>query len=625
MEYTVNFKSHGKTVKVESGSTILDAAALAGIPLESNCGAAGTCGKCRVRIEEGFNPQAERVGEKFFTAEEMDNGWVLACRYEVDRDIVVDVPVQNDAFSRKTKLNSLLDNIVLNSPVQKKYIEMDKPSIKDQCPDYERIIRAAGLDIAKQKPNPHLLAIIPKLVRDSNFAVTAVIHGDQLMWLEAGDTSQQRYGMVFDIGTTTVVALLINLNDGNIEGAAAETNPQNVFGADVISRINYVISEPDKGLAQLHSKVVECMGNLALRAIAEAGVDKTMVYECTVVGNTTMSQLFAGVDPSYLAPAPFIPGYVHSVELLAKELGFDLNPEAKVHLLPNIAGYVGSDTVGVILGTHIHERPGITVAIDVGTNGEIVAAGKGRILACSTAAGPAFEGAQIKHGMRAAEGAIEAVYIDNEAGTCKIEVIGDKKPRGICGSGILDAVAQLYQSGIIDYKGAFNVGADKEEAESKIHPELRKRIVKQDDGYEFILSTKEESAKGRAVVLCQKDIRELQLGKGAIYAGIKVLLGELGVTLADVDSVMIAGAFGSYIRESSGLIIGLFPSLPNGKIEFIGNAASEGARLALVSQEERELCQELARRSEYIELSSRMDFQNEYVMALYFPNDEFSL
>lgn len=625
MKYTVNFKSHGKTAEVEAGKTIIDAAASVGIAVEGNCGSAGKCGKCKVHVVQGFNPEAERVGEKFFTAEEMDNGWVLACRYTVDRDMTVEVPIQKDAFSRKTKLNSLLDNIVINSPVKKVYIEMPKPSIKDQCPDFERIIRALDLDIAKQKPNPRLLSIIPKILRDSKFAVTAVVHGEELMWVEPGDTTGQRYGMVFDIGTTTIVALLINLEDGNIYGAAAGTNPQNVFGADVISRINYVMSEPEKGLAQLHDKVVECLSDLSLRAVAEAGIDKTMVYECTVVGNTTMSQLFAGVDPTYLAPAPFIPGYVHSVEIEGRDLGFDLNPEAKVHLLPNIAGYVGSDTVGVILGTHIHERPGVTVAIDVGTNGEIVVAGKGRILACSTAAGPAFEGAQIKHGMRAAEGAIEAVYLDNAAGTCKIEVIGDKKAKGICGSGILDAVAQLYQAGIIDFKGAFNVGEGKEDLAAKIHPELLKRIVKQDDGYEFILSTAEESAKGRAVVLCQKDIRELQLGKGAIYAGIKVLLGEMGVTLDDVSSVMIAGAFGSYIRESSGLIIGLFPELPNGKIEFIGNAASEGARLALVSQEERQLCEELARKTEYIELSSRMDFQDEYVMALYFPNDMFSM
>lgn len=625
MQYTVNFKSHGKTVEVEAGKTILDAAALAGIAVEGNCGSAGKCGKCKVHVVEGFNPEAERVGEKFFTEGEMKDGWVLACRYEVDRDMTVEVPIQKDAFSRKTKLNSLLDNIVIDSPVKKVYVEMEKPALSDQCPDFERIIRALDLDPAKQRPNPRLLSIIPKLIRDSKYKITAVIHGEELMWVEAGDTSSQRYGMVFDIGTTTVVALLINLEDGNIVGAAADTNPQNVFGADVISRINYVISEPETGLAQLHDKVVQCLGDLALRAVAEAGVDKTMVYECTVVGNTTMSQLFAGVDPSYLAPAPFIPGYVHSVEMEARDLGFDLNPESKVHLLPNIAGYVGSDTVGVILGTHIHERPSVTVAIDVGTNGEIVAAGNGRILACSTAAGPAFEGAQIKHGMRAADGAIESVFIDNEAGTCKIEVIGDKKPKGICGSGILDAVAQLFDSGIIDFKGAFNIGEGKEDAESKIHPELRKRITKQEDGYEFVLSTAEESAKGRPVVICQKDIRELQLGKGAIYAGIKVLLGELGATLEDVKSVMIAGAFGSYIRETSGLIIGLFPELPNGKIEFIGNAASEGARLALVSSEERRLCDELARKTEYIELSSRMDFQDEYVMALYFPNDIFTM
>lgn len=615
MEYTVNFKSHGKSVAVEEGKTILDAAALASIAVESNCGAAGTCGKCKVHVVEGFDPKAERIGTKFFTEDEMNDGWVLACKYEVHQDLTVEVPIQKDAFSRKTKLNSLLDNITINSPIKKVYLELEKPSINDQCPDFERIIRALDLDITKQKPTRGLLAVIPKTLRDHQFRVTAVVNDDQLMWIEGGDTSSQKYGMVFDIGTTTVVCLLINLDTGEIGGAAAETNPQNVFGADVISRINYVISKQDtgEGLAQCHEKVTTCMNDLAMRAVAEAGVDKTMVYEATVVGNTTMSELFAGVDPSYLAPSPFIPGYVSGVHMTGKELGFDINPESHVYLLPNIAGYVGSDTVGVILGTHIHERPQYSGAIDVGTNGEIVLAGNGRILACSTAAGPAFEGAQIKFGMRAADGAIEAVYIDNEAGTCKVDVIGKKKAKGICGSGILDAIAQLYKNNIIDFRGRFRGDAD------DIHPALKERMVKTEEGYEFILATAEESVKKRPVVICQKDIGELQLAKGAIYAGFKVLMAEMGITIEDMKEIMIAGAFGSYIKVDSAMAIGLFPELPNGKIISIGNAASEGARLALVSQEERELCAELARKSEYIELSSRPDFQDEYVMAMYLP------
>lgn len=616
MSFKVNFVSHGKTVEMESGKTILDAAALAGIPLESNCGSTGKCGKCKVRIASGYEPQEAAAGKKFFKEEESAAGWVLGCKYEIDRDLEVEVPVQFDAGSRKTKLNSLLDNLVINSPVKKVYIEMDAPSIKDQCPDYERILRALKLDAASQHPTRGLLKTIPKTIRDGGFKVTAVLHGEQIMWVEAGDTSALKYGVVFDIGTTTVVALLIDLNDGTIKGAAAETNPQNVFGADVISRITYAIDNGEEGLDQLHSKVVDCMNNLALRAAAEAGIDKNMIYEATVVGNTTMSELFAGVDPSYLAPAPFIPAYVHGIEMSGAELGFTLNPELHVHLLPNIAGYVGADTMGVILGTHIHERPEYSLAIDVGTNGEIVLAGNNRILACSTAAGPAFEGAEIRFGMRAAEGAIEEVYIDNETGTCHLKVIGDKKPKGICGSGLLDAVAQLYDEGILNFKGAFNY---KGEAWERIHPALQERIVEGENGYEFILATKEEAAKGIPVVLCQKDIRELQMAKGAIFAGMRILMNEMGITIDDVKELLVAGAFGSYIKTDSALSIGLFPDLPNGDIISIGNAASEGGRLALVSSEERCLCDELARKSEYIELSSRPDFQDEYVMSLYFP------
>lgn len=616
MTYKVNFKSHGKEVEIEAGKTILQAAALAKIPLESNCGSTGKCGKCRVHITAGYSPQEAAAGKKFFTPEESADGWVLGCRYEINNDLTVEVPVQLDAGSRKTKLNSLLDNFVIDSPVQKRYVEMDKPSIKDQCPDYERILRALDIDAASQHPSMELLQIIPKTIRDADFKITAVFNGDEIIWIEAGDTTDKRYGLVFDIGTTTVVSLLVDLNDASIQGAAAETNPQNVFGADVISRITYAMEHGKEGLDALHTKVIETMNDLALRACAEAGINKDYVYEATVVGNTTMSELFAGVDPTYLAPAPFIPAYVHGIEMRGRDLGFTFNPQLQVQLLPNIAGYVGADTMGVILGTHIHERPEYSLAIDVGTNGEIVLAGNNRILACSTAAGPAFEGAEIKFGMRAAEGAIEEVFIDNESGSCHVKVIGDKKPKGICGSGLLDAVAQLYDEGILNNRGVFNFEGEEYD---KIHPNLKERLIKTDQGWEFVLATKEEAAKGIPVTLCQKDIRELQMAKGAIYAGMKILMNEMGITIDDVKELLVAGAFGSYIKTDSALSIGLFPKLPNGNILSIGNAASEGARLALVSKEERELCDVLARRSEYIELSSRPDFQDEYVYALYFP------
>lgn len=616
MSYKVNFVSHDKTVEVSEG-TILDAAAIAGIAVEGNCGGKGTCGKCKVRIAEGQKGSVDKHNEKFFNEKDLKNGWVLSCKYKVENDLVVEVPYQADAFSRKTKLNSLLDNIQIHSVVEKTYLELPKPSINDQCADYERVLRALDLKQETQHPANALLRIIPKTLRDARFKVTAVVNDGQLIWVEPGDTTQLKYGAVFDIGTTTVVCLLINLFDGQIAAAAAETNPQNVFGADVISRINYIIETKGAGLASLTEKVTSCLNQLLQKALEEAGVDKNNVYEATVVGNTTMSQLFAGVDPTYLAPSPFIPGYVTAQIITGSELGFDINPQCRFYLLPNIAGYVGSDTVGVILGTHIHERPQYSVAIDVGTNGEIVLSGNGRILACSTAAGPAFEGAQIKHGMRAADGAIEEVFIDNEKGTVDISIIGKKKARGICGSGILDAIAQLYESGIIDQRGSFNIGEGK--PEDAIHPELRKRIVPSEKGYEFILCDAGQSATGEHVVICQKDIRELQLGKGAIYAGIQVLMLEMGITIEDVKEIMVAGAFGSYIRISSALLIGLFPHLPNGKILSIGNAASEGARLALVSQEERKLCGALARKTEYIELSTRMDFQDEFIMALNFP------
>lgn len=621
MEYVVHFQSHHKKVTMAANATILDAAAKAGIALESNCGGAGKCGKCKVRVIEGLDPTQLAAGEKFFTTAQREEGYVLACKYVINSDLVVDVPKQQDAFARKTQLKPLLDNIHIDPVISKTYLELPKPSLEDQTPDFERVVRELGLDIAAQKPSRPLLHILPQRLREAKFKVTAVVRDDQLIWLEAGDTTQAMYGLVFDIGTTTVVGLLIDLYTGEIIGAAAATNPQNVYGADVISRIGHITETKGTGLADLNEKIVTCLDKLTAAAIADAGVVAENVYEATVVGNTTMNELFVNVDATYLAPAPFIPAYCHSVEIDGRELGIAPNPVLRLTVLPNIAGYVGADTVGVILGTHLHEKPAYTVAIDVGTNGEIMLAGNGRVLTCSTAAGPAFEGAQIKYGMRAADGAIETVAIDNSQGTVEFDVIGQQKPRGICGSGLVDAIAQMYQAGILNKTGAFNYQG---EAFERLHPALQSRVHRLEEGdsirYEFVLCPKEEAAIAEDIVITIGDVREMQLAKSAIYTGMKVLLGEMGATFDDVQEALIAGAFGSYIRVESALAIGLFPKLKNGRILSIGNAASEGARLALVSRQERALCQKLARESRYIELSTRLDFQMAFVEALGFPD-----
>jgi uncharacterized 2Fe-2S/4Fe-4S cluster protein (DUF4445 family) len=607
----VKFLPGQKVVEVLPGTDLLKAAAQAGVPVEGNCGGKGTCGKCKVRLVSGPVKNLTEAEKKHLSEKELAAGWVLACQRPVWEDVTVEVMGQKDAYARKTSLSSAVDTVEINSSVEKLFLKLNAPTIKDQKADYERVIE--GLSLLDESTNLSVLSNLAQVLRRSRFQVTPVTIDGKLIAVEEGDTTGRKFGLVFDIGTTTVVGYLLDLNTGNVVATSALTNPQNVFGADVISRINHVINDKS-GLADLQKKVLEAMNEITNQLYHKANVNSEEVYETVVVGNTTMSHLFWGLDPSYLAPAPFIPVFTHTIEAEARELGLNMHPYGRVSILPNIAGYVGSDTVGVMLATHINERKGYTVAVDIGTNGEVVLAGGGRVLTCSTAAGPAFEGAQIQDGMRAADGAIESVYIDRDE--VKIEVIGNCRAKGICGSGLIDAVAQMLKAGIIDTSGRFT---DPEDADCLLDPKLKTRIIKGNNGFEFILVPADLSATGENIVVSQKDIRELQLGKGAIYAGIQVLMQIMGITPKDISEILLAGAFGNYIKKESAMAIGLFPRVPITRITSVGNAAGDGAKLALLSKKERAAAQELARRAEHVELSSRLDFQNEFVNALGFP------
>lgn len=610
MAVRVKFVPDEKEVEVTEGTNLLQAAAQAGVQVEGNCGGKGTCGKCKVKLISGSAGKATVAEEKFLSAQELSSGWVLACQREARENVIVEVVQQKDAYSRKTKLNKASVGVELDSAVEKVFVQLNTPSIKDQLADFERLLEA--LPVKEQVSRRDILVSLAGLLRDSNFQVTAVLADGRLIAVEPGDTTGRKFGVVFDIGTTTVVGFLLDLNKGLVLATSALTNPQNFFGADVISRINYAATEPE-GLKQLHEKVLEAINQITGRLLKEAGVKQDEVYEAVMVGNTTMSHLVLGIDPTYLAPAPFIPVFTGAVETEAGELGLKIHHAGKVMMLPNIAGYVGSDTVGVMLATHMEEKEGYCLAVDIGTNGEVVLTGKGRVLTCSTAAGPAFEGAQIYNGMRAADGAIEAVAIKD--GDVRLEMIGNEPARGICGSGLIDAIAEMLKSGIIESSGKI---VDPEQA-SELHPKLRARIRPGQVGNEFLLVPGEASATGEDIVITQKDVRELQLGKGAIYAGIQVLLMEMGISETDLSQVLLAGAFGNYIRKESALAIGLLPNLDLDRIISIGNAAGDGAKMALVSRRERALALSLARRAEHIELSSRLDFQNEFIDALSFP------
>lgn len=425
------------------------------------------------------------------------------------------------------------------------------------------------------------------------------------------DPEDVRYGMAVDIGTTTVVGMLWNLNTNELVDMIAKTNPQSTYGADVISRITYS-SESEKKLTLMKEKIRDCLNGMIDELERLYGIDPNKIVRAAVVGNTTMSHLFLGINASSLARSPFAPAFTGPVQKTAEEMGLRMRKGAMIYLLPNIAGHVGSDIVGVLLASGLKKLPGLRLVIDVGTNGEMVLAHNGRMLACSTAAGPAFEGASIHQGMRAAKGSIERVTIEN--GQVEIQVIEHAEPIGICGSGLIDAVAQMLDAGILTFKG--NI-IDAAEAASKGLPEgLVKRLRRGPDGNEFVLAEKEQ---GEDIVITQKDIREVQLAKAAIYAGSDILLKCMEMESSQLEEIMLAGAFGSYISKKSALRIGLIPNIGEEKVSHIGNAAGVGACMALLSRQEREQSALQHQEVEHVELALHENFEREYLKAMYFP------
>ncbi|MEW6662618.1 MAG: ASKHA domain-containing protein [Bacillota bacterium] len=608
----IHFLPMNKVVEVPPGSTVLQAAILAGVQVESTCGGKGTCGKCKVQIMAGKLPPVSPVEANFFGAGQLSAGWALACQRTVTEDTVVELREKKDVHHRKTGMAGATGFDALAPSVGKYPVMLPPPSVEDQTPDWERLL--AALPCAGIRFSRPVAASLPRVLRQGNFRVTAVVDGNSLLAVEPGETRERCFGLAVDIGTTTVVVYLTDLHTGRVVASGATTNPQNVFGADVISRITYAASGPE-GLRQLQEKVVAGINSLIDRLSREAKVSTAEIYQAVVVGNTTMSHLFLGIDPTYLAPAPFVPAFRQGVEVEAREVGLNILSTGTVVVLPNVAGYVGSDTVGVMLAAGADRLQGINLMVDIGTNGEIVLAGKGRILTCSTAAGPAFEGAEIKCGMRAAEGAIEGVCI---SGDVELAVIAGGRPVGICGSGLIDAVAEMLKAGVINSSGRL---ASTEAQIDRLPPLVRQRLRKSNQGSEFVLAWARDTATGEDIVLSQKDIRELQLAKGAIRAGIQVLCREMGISPGDIHRVLLAGAFGNHIKKESALCIGLLPAVPLDRITSIGNAAGDGARLALLSAAERARAAALASGAEHVELSNRKEFSEEFIKSLSFETE----
>ena len=598
----VVYKPFDKATRVPPGTTLFSAAHWIGLPIDSTCGGRGTCGKCKVQVLEG-GAEITTADRKQLRPIELEAGWRLSCQAKVYQDTTVTVP----ELLRVPKAATMgVNRLVLLDPnVRKVFVELSEPSLEDQRSDLERLRDALTAEGFDMKADLRVLRRLPVVLRDAGFTVTAVLGGDALIAVEPGDTREESYGVAVDLGTTTVVGTLMNLKTGMAEAVRSTLNGQAPFGADVISRISHGM-QGDEAKVELRDAVRRTINTILSELYESAGVSRDRVYEMVIVGNATMLHLMLGIDATPISMMPFTPAFTDPLYLPALDVGIDIHPAGYVQTLPVIGAYVGADIVAGIMATGLAREDKMRVFVDVGTNGEIVLGSVKRVLCTAAPAGPAFEGSQIRCGMRATEGAIEGVTLTDHV---ELQVIGgDIVPRGICGSGLVDTVAQLRLAGLLDVGGKMR---SREEVPE--HP-LSDRLITVEGVRAFLL--------GENVYLTQRDVRELQFGKGSIATGIKVLMDVMGVSATDLDEVLLGGSFGSYLNPESAKIIGLVPAVDVDRILSVGNTAGEGAKMALLSFRERQVAFELPDKVEYVELSGRSDFNDSFVSVLQFPELE---
>jgi len=610
--YNITFLPQGEKIAVAGKQTLKDAILETGIAFDFPCGGTGTCGKCRVRIIDKPLPPTPQE-KKLLGKKEISQGVRLACATEIRADLTVQLepPKRN---THRILHTSAQTGFHLEPLLAKKYVEVPTPSLADPKAYWNRLKDALGKkdrNFINLKVSLPILRDLPDLMRLAEYKLTAITKGEEIIGIEKFDTTCTLLGAAFDIGTTTVVGYLMDLYRGKELAVASSLNPQVNFGADVISRIA-AAGKSAKDLKSLQRAIVNHVDLLVGELVKKAGVKREDVYALTVAGNTCMHHLFLGLDPKHLGVAPYVPVTNDLVISEARDFNININPAGRVFAFPNIAGYVGGDTVAVVLATGMDKSRAIKLALDIGTNGEIVLGNKERLIACSAAAGPAFEGAHISSGMRGAEGAIDSVsFGENLVYT----VIGETKPQGLCGSGLLDVAAGLIELGIINKRGKL---LSPEEVSNPQAAPFLGNIVKLAGTNAFLLAPETITAHGRPVMVTQADIASLQLAKSAIATAVQALIETYGIEIDDIREVLIAGAFGNYMAPHSACVVGLIPRELEQRIKMVGNAAGTGAKAALLSRRELERTKYISSRVEYVELASYEGFSNMFIQALRF-------
>jgi len=596
----VDFEPLGRRVDNDLGDNLLTAAQAAGVQLVSLCGGIGSCDNCRVRLISGeLSPPTSEEQDALGT-EDLARGYRLACQAIPLSNVKIDIPPESLTAPQRLQIEGL-ETLIEPDPVVTSFdMQLTPPTLDDLRSDVSRVKQALDdLGIACPVIGLPVLEDLSDILRSQNWTARLVLRGDEVIVglpLECG-----LLGLAVDIGTTKLAAYLVDLQNGNTVAKTGRMNPQISYGEDVVSRIAYTINN-EGGRKLLQAKLVEAINDMLAELRNQTETEPEQVVEAVVVGNTAMHHLFAGLPVRQLGEAPYVPAVADPMDIPASQIGLMLAPGAYVHLPPNIAGYVGADHVAMLLATDMWDSARTVLALDIGTNTEISLATGGRLLSCSCASGPAFEGAHIHDGMRAAPGAIERVQIFGEE--VRVHTVGSQPAVGICGSGILDAIAEMVAAGVLDSRGKLQ----------KDHS-----LVDEDDGVvEFLIMPAKATGHEHNIIVTQKDVGEIQLAKGAIRAGIEILLEEAGLAHDEIEEFIVAGAFGTYLDIRSAVRVGMFPALPVDRFRQVGNAAGTGARQMLISAERRQATAEIVRRVEYIELTTHPNFTNEFIKAMTF-------
>ena len=627
--HKIKFLPYNTEITVEQGENLIRVAMEAGVHINASCGGEGVCGKCRVMIEDG-NVEGG-ITEKL-SQEDLENGYRQACLASVQNDLVVRIPVESEvdvstlnlqktprrkALIWEMNLEELKEKGLFVPPVEKKYLELPEPTPQDNLPDVTRLV-----SFLKAKHDEHRLVVqlpvirkIPDVLRKDGFKVTATlarpVHSGRkthIINIQPGDTTDRNYAIAVDVGTTTIYSQLIDLITGNVRASFGEYNRQISYGEDVISRIVYA-SKPN-GLQKLQEVVIATINKLIKKMVKRTRIDSDEISSITLAGNTTMTQLMLGINPKYIRLSPYVPASTLFSPIKAIDLGFALEDHVTALVYPAISSYVGGDIVAGVMGSGMYRTEELTLFMDIGTNAEIVIGNKDWLACAACSAGPAFEGGGIKFGMRAAKGAIEDFSMDPVTFEPMNITIGNVRPKGICGSGLIIIAATMFEMGAIDNRGKFNRDLD------------TSRIRETDGIFEYVLAWKDESQIDRDITLTEPDLDNLMRAKGAIYSGCMTLLEEVGLKMSDIDSIYLAGGFGSYVDLEKAMVIGLLPEIDHDRIRFIGNGSLMGARMSSLTNRIRKDVVEVTKRMTNFELSETASFMNNYVAALFLPHTD---